>query len=109
MSSGERPIGAAKGKQTNTMASCQPLPPPPLGASGQCIGGRGVVLLLVCWKGGLGGVGLQPRSTGTWLEFVTVHEMNGQILAIHVRKGHNQRLAILKRHQRRKMGAGVRQ
>ena len=29
MSSGERPIGAAKGKQTNTMASCQP-PPPPL-------------------------------------------------------------------------------
>ena len=30
MSSGERPIGAAKGKQTNTMASCQP-PPPPMG------------------------------------------------------------------------------
>ena len=26
---GERPIGAAKGKQTNTMASCHP-PPPPL-------------------------------------------------------------------------------
>ena len=29
MSSGERPIGAAKGKQTNTMASCHPPPPPP--------------------------------------------------------------------------------
>ena len=28
MCSGERPIGAAKGKPTNTMASCQPLPPP---------------------------------------------------------------------------------
>ena len=27
MSSGERPIGAAKGKQTHTMASCQPPPP----------------------------------------------------------------------------------
>ena len=26
---GERPIGAAKGKQTKTMASCQPPPPPP--------------------------------------------------------------------------------
>ena len=31
MCSGERPIGAAKGKQTNTMASCQP--PRPLGPS----------------------------------------------------------------------------
>ena len=30
MSSGERPIGAAKGKKTNTMASCQPPPPTPL-------------------------------------------------------------------------------
>ena len=29
MYNGDRPIGAAKGKQTNTMASCQP-PPPPL-------------------------------------------------------------------------------
>ena len=28
MSSGETPIGAAKGKQTMTMASCQPPPPP---------------------------------------------------------------------------------
>ena len=25
---GKRPIGAAKGQQTNTMASCQPPPPP---------------------------------------------------------------------------------
>ena len=30
MSSGERPIGTAKGKQTNTMASCQGPPPPPV-------------------------------------------------------------------------------
>ena len=29
MSSGERPIGVAKGKQSDTEASCQP-PPPPL-------------------------------------------------------------------------------
>ena len=30
MSSGERPIGAAKGKQSDTQALCQPPPPPPL-------------------------------------------------------------------------------
>ena len=29
MSSGERPIGAAKGKQSNTEALCQPPPPRP--------------------------------------------------------------------------------
>ena len=29
MSSGERPIGAANGKQPNTEALCQPPPPPP--------------------------------------------------------------------------------
>ena len=29
ISSGERPIGAAKGKQFNTMASCQPPPKTP--------------------------------------------------------------------------------
>ena len=28
MSSGERPIGAAKGKQSDTQALCQPPPPP---------------------------------------------------------------------------------
>ena len=28
MSSGERPIGAAKGKQSDTEALCQPPPPP---------------------------------------------------------------------------------
>ena len=32
MCSGERPIGAAEGKQTNTMASCSPPPPPQLKA-----------------------------------------------------------------------------
>ena len=31
MSSGERPIGAAKGKQSDTEALCQPPPPPPRG------------------------------------------------------------------------------
>ena len=30
MCKGKRPIGTAKGKQTNTMTSCQPPPPPPL-------------------------------------------------------------------------------
>ena len=29
MCSGERPMGAGKGKQTKTMASCQPPPPAP--------------------------------------------------------------------------------
>ena len=29
MSSGERPIGATKGKQSDTKALCQPPPPPP--------------------------------------------------------------------------------
>ena len=32
MSSSERPIGAAKGKQSNTEALCQPPPPPTLGS-----------------------------------------------------------------------------
>ena len=31
MSGGERPIGAAKGKQSDTEALCQPPPPPPRG------------------------------------------------------------------------------
>ena len=31
MSSGERPIGAAKGKQSDTKALCQTPPPPPSG------------------------------------------------------------------------------
>ena len=30
MSSGKRPIGAAKGKQSDTEALCPPRPPPPL-------------------------------------------------------------------------------
>ena len=33
MSSGERPIGAAKGTQTNAMASCQPPPRPLIGCT----------------------------------------------------------------------------
>ena len=33
MSSGERPIGAAKGKQSDTEALCQPPPPPRLQSS----------------------------------------------------------------------------
>ena len=33
MSSGERPIGAAKGKQSDTEALCQSPPPPPAGTT----------------------------------------------------------------------------
>ena len=36
MSSGERPIGAAKGKQSDTEALCHP-PPPPCSAWGRCV------------------------------------------------------------------------
>ena len=44
MCSGERPIGATKGKQIKTMTSCQPSPPPPpWGAGGG--GGDGAVTL----------------------------------------------------------------
>ena len=39
MSSGERPIGAAKGKQSDTEALCQPPPPPP-GRQGGVLGFR---------------------------------------------------------------------
>ena len=35
MNSGERPIGAAKGKQPNTEALCQ-TPPPPFGSGSHC-------------------------------------------------------------------------
>ena len=35
MSSGERPIGAAKGKQPNTEALCHPPPPPLNGTNAQ--------------------------------------------------------------------------
>ena len=41
MSSGERPIGATKGKQSDTEALCQPPPPPPskqhLSPSSACV------------------------------------------------------------------------
>ena len=36
MSSGERPIGAAKGKQPDTEALCHPPPPPPLVQAWAC-------------------------------------------------------------------------
>ena len=35
MCKGERPIGAAKGKHTNTMASCHPPPPLPVVLTGR--------------------------------------------------------------------------
>ena len=44
MSSGERPIGAAKGKQSDTQALCHPPPPPSLGVY-QKGGGLGGCLL----------------------------------------------------------------
>ena len=40
MSSGERPIGAAKGKQSDTEALCQPPPRPPLWISTSLVGVR---------------------------------------------------------------------
>ena len=40
MSRGERPIGAAKGKQSGTQALCQPPPPPPPPPVGMCVGAR---------------------------------------------------------------------
>ena len=43
MSSGERPIGAAKGKQSDTEALFQPPPPPPLPF--QCFGPTAKILL----------------------------------------------------------------
>ena len=74
MSSGERPIGAAKGKQSDTEALCQPPPPhggkhhfmtvpPPMGGSGLTTRGR--------LQGG--GVSVEPTGShgvsccgGTW-------------------------------------------
>ena len=53
MCNGERPIGAARGKQTNTMASCQP--PPFLPCEN---------LWRVGWDGGLRGVSCWPRGAG---------------------------------------------
>ena len=44
MCKGEGPIGSAKGKQTNTMASCQPPPPPPPSATPSAV-------LQVLWDG----------------------------------------------------------
>ena len=40
MCKGERSIGAAKGKETNTMASCQPPPPPTTNTSTEHTIGR---------------------------------------------------------------------
>ena len=67
MSGGERPIGAAKGKQPNTEALCQPPPPP---AFGEQMTVSGPVKKLHCFPeemlsdvvGGRDGLG-GPRST----------------------------------------------
>ena len=56
MCSGERPMGAAKGKYTTTMASCQPPPPRALQASaGRALPPPG--------GGALVGTGAPTRST----------------------------------------------
>ena len=47
MCKGKRPIGAAKGKQTNTMASCQPPPPPSSDFSPDILGGGSQVTPVV--------------------------------------------------------------
>ena len=57
MWSGERPIGAAKSKQTKTMASCQP-PPPWLRRTHTCNqrgGGHGSVTIRRDWRFLFGG------------------------------------------------------
>ena len=62
MSSGERPIGTAKGKQPNTEALCQPPPPPvrPLPPP-LLIPGEGSGLLRIVWKW-VNISGLRPRG-----------------------------------------------
>ena len=73
MSSGERPIGAANGKQSDTKASCQPpAPPPPPGTRPCCWHLRCAVapppprrnsgLCHVC----TGGNSSTPPPPGTW-------------------------------------------
>ena len=56
MSSGKRPIGAAKGKQSDTEALCQP-PPPRVDPN---LGGRRVRRSAAGLPGGGGGVGTRP-------------------------------------------------
>ena len=64
MSSGERPIGAAKGKQSDTKALCQPPPPPLLVVGSRCsvqlystrlVCGRWEMTAAVCFRGRLPG------------------------------------------------------
>ena len=52
MSGGERPIGAAKGKQSDTEALCQP--PPPSGELFVCVWGGGGMLQHGCHTAGRG-------------------------------------------------------
>ena len=65
MCSGERPIGAAKGRQTNTMASCPP-PPPPAGAC-RC---TECTWEPSCGGGGGGKLGFHFKSWGHVLLFL---------------------------------------
>ena len=46
MSSGERPIGAAKGKQSDTEALCQPPPPPKPNGCGSKRSPRNALIIL---------------------------------------------------------------
>ena len=67
MSSGERPIGAAKGKQSDTEALCQTPPPEPL-ARGPLGGGGGGAWEREFWEGRIWGGGSGRVGSGAGVQ-----------------------------------------
>ena len=95
MSSGERPIGAAKGKQRNTEASCQPPPPPPGGGTTRGAGGRTHLLRkshCLVWGGptnfntGPGGSGPSSLPGRCALPERVAVRQGGPCVAVHLRR-----------------------
>ena len=66
MGSGERPIGAAKGKQSDTEALCHPPPPPLKGANSQLGRGGGALPVIPPPPPPGRWVGECPEGSGTW-------------------------------------------
>ena len=64
MSSGERPIGAAKGKQSDTEVLCQPPPPPPVLGNHFGGGGGGQKFVLRGIRNLQNGRGTNQRTVG---------------------------------------------